>query len=269
MSIRNAEPAVIAPHRQWLTVGIVVTVIAVTVGGFFLYRSLAGSKPASTEQHTDSYTHPISLLVVKSDSGNIAVSAGDAGKVTVTQNAKWADQRPNVTQQWTGDTLTITATCPDKNNCQVEFAVTLPATAAVQTQVRSGDISVAGLAGSLDLSSTTGEFTVADVSGPLRIAGGSGDVKGSGLRSTDVTAQHETGTIDLGFVVAPRSAAATTRDSGDVTITVPALTDGHGGYNVQATTGNGDRKVGVTQDSNGAYSVNASTADGDVTVNYG
>jgi hypothetical protein len=59
---------------------------------------------------------------------------------------------------------------------RVDFEITVPAECAIDAQTVSGELSVEGLHGSLEIQSVSGDVRVDDVQGPLRLKSVSGDV---------------------------------------------------------------------------------------------
>ena len=60
--------------RTWRLAGVLVTVVALLVGGFFIVRTLFGSSAASEEQQNQSYQRPVTRLEFDVDSGDISVA---------------------------------------------------------------------------------------------------------------------------------------------------------------------------------------------------
>jgi hypothetical protein len=115
-----------------------------------------GSGEVQTEHQQKSYEQPIAKLVLDSDSGDVAVSSGPDGRADVQRTLRWTTTKPEITEQVDGDTLKITARCPNQHGgrCEVDFTIVLPAAAAVDATLRAGDIDVADLAGDQQLTSS-------------------------------------------------------------------------------------------------------------------
>ena len=250
--------------RSWLTIGIVVTVIVLAVGVFFGYRWLAGSGTPSTDTTSTPYSQEITALDVRADSGTLSVTAGPAGQTTVQTALTWEGEKPAVTQQWSGTTLSVVTGCPGSGRCEADLTITVPAGTAITTNTESGDTSLTGLTGPVSVTTDTGEIRLAQLTGPVMARTEVGSVTGTGLSSTSATVNTETGDVTLGFSVDPQTVSATVA-TGDVTVSVPRSSTG---YHVTATTGTGDRRVSITQDESAARTIVVEVDTGDVTVDY-
>ena len=169
---------------------------------------------------------------------------------------------------WDGSNLTITSVCPERSDCEIDYTISVPAGTTVQAQMTDGDVSVVGLSGNLDLSSSSGNFSLTRTSGSVRITGDAGEIKGNGLASSAVDVQTQAGDVTLGFLEPPTLVRASVLDAGNVTVTVPRPESAGAGYNIDANTRAGDRRVEIPQDPAGAKAIVLSTVSGDVSVAY-
>jgi Putative adhesin len=245
----------------------VTMAVTVAVAALGLVASGCGilfAGPASSDQQSQTYHHAISRIQFNLDSGDITLSPGAAGTVTVRRRLQWDQAKPDVTQAWSGDTLRITATCPSEPRCSVDYTVQVPASVAVRTHSGAGDVTVRGLTGGVDVSDSTGDIHLIGVGGQVRVDSNTGTITGTRLQSTDAIVRGVTGDVALGFSAVPDTVSATTQ-TGQVLVTVPQR--GAAGYQVQADTTTGQRTVRVAVDSGSPRSIMAKTTDGDVTVN--
>ena len=235
---------------------------------FFAYPFNRGSGPARAETQKQKYEQEISNLSISIDSGTLSVTAGSAGEVGITRQLKWKKAQPNFTEVWDGANLIITSVCPEPSDCEIDYTISVPPGTTVQAQMVDGDVSVVGLSGNLDLSSESGNFSLTRTSGSVRITGDAGEIKGTGLASSAVDVQTQAGDVTLGFMEPPNLVRASVQDAGNVTVTVPR-TDGAGaGYNIDANTRAGDRRVEIQQDAASAKAIVLSTVSGDVSIAY-
>lgn len=248
--------------RSWWAIGIVVTVIVLAAGLFFGYRWLAGSGTPSTDTTATTYPQPITALDLRVQSGTVTITAGADGQSTVQTALTWDNEKPTVSQQWTGTTLTVIASCPGSGRCEADLTIAVPAGTTVTTKTETGDASLTGLTGSVSATTETGEIRLTQLAGPVIAHTEVGSITGTNLASTEADVSTETGDVSLGFSVDPQTVSATVA-TGDVTVTVPRSSTA---YHVTATTGTGDRRVGVTQDESSARTIVARTDTGDVTV---
>jgi DUF4097 and DUF4098 domain-containing protein YvlB len=253
--------------RGWLVAGVLVTVAVVAFGTVIVLRTLAGSGTPDTQRESQAFQHRITAIELELDSGNITLLPGDSDRVDLDRTLRWRRTRPAVVEQWNGDTLRVSGSCHEENNCSVDYVVRVPADVAVRAHTEAGAVTIRGITGGLDVMNRAGDITVADTAGGVRIRGSAGNVTGSGLRSAEVDVQTSDGNVTLSFATAPASARAVVK-AGAIRISVPRAGSGEDGYHVQANTTHGRRQVSVAEDSAGGHSILAETVDGDVTVQY-
>lgn len=257
--------------RGWLVGGLLATAAAIGVLGVTAW-SWAVAPQARTEDQTRTYRHAVSRVELDLTAGHITVSAGDAGQVTVHRRLQWRAAEPVVREDWSGDTLRISAACPERqNHCAVDYTVRVPAGVAVQAATDAGDLAVRDLTGDVRLTTGSGETDIDHLAGPLRVRSGDGDVTATGLRSATTDVDTRDGRVELRYDTAPTTVRVLAVDGG-ITITVPdratAGADGDDDYRVSADTEDGDRAVTVRQNWASRHSITATTTTGDVTVGY-
>lgn len=206
----------------------------------------SGGRDGQVEVVRDSYSG-VSRLVVANDAGDVRISAGPDGSAQAERALRWTgDARPEVVEEVMGDTLRITARCPDRlggEQCSVDVTVTLPAAGGVDTVIGAGDVTVDGLAGS------------------QKLATAAGDVTGTGLRAAQVEARSSAGDVTLTFAEAPSQVTAQ-GVAGDVQVRLPAGQV----YDVEAGSTVGHVTVTVPRDGDGQRRISARTVTGDVRV---
>ncbi len=254
-------------NRTWRLAGVLVTVVALLVGGFFIVRTLFGSSAATEEQQRQRYQRPVTRLEFDVDSGDISVAPAGDGQISVERTLHFRRTRPTAGDEWTGDTLRLSSRCPEEKGCWVNWDVRVPAGVAVLASTRAGNVSIVDITGELDLTSTAGDVSMRGSTGAVRVRGEAGNVTGSGLKSTSVDVQTTDGAVSLDFAVPPITARVV-GEAGSIRIAVPRAGTGPDGYTVHASTQAGDRTVTVDEDSAGRHSISAELVDGDVSVGY-
>jgi hypothetical protein len=185
-------------------------------------------------------TQPIHAVELSSDAGHVNVHSGGAA-ITIHRRTNYhSDQPPHPGQQVRGGTLILTAGCSD---CGTDYDVTVPASVALTINDKSGEITLDGMAGAID------------------VASGAGAVKATGLRSPSVRVRISSGPVELGFSTAPTSVTAHS-SAGNVTATVPG-----GPYNIDASTKAGARHINVSDSPSAPGELTLTSNAGDVTVN--
>jgi hypothetical protein len=266
-------PPIIVSRRLrivWLVAGGMLTVIAMLTGARAVWIGV-GRLTMDTAAQRQSYAHPVSRIEVDVD-GNLSLAAGGADRVTVERQLEWSGPEPTIEETWVGDTLRIVARCADSSGplwlrpeCSIDYALVVPRDATIHARSSSDYLQARDLRGELRLTESSGDVTITNVTGPVSMHTTSGDITGSGLRSTHVEVRTEAGNADLRFAVAPkRTIIATTR--GDVVIALPADDIP---YRVRIDTRIGQPNIGVRQDAAAARMIDVQTTRGDVDVRYG
>jgi hypothetical protein len=268
------RPPTAARTWGWQVTAAALTVAAVAAASVTVWIWLRGpAHPAtltSAGVHTVRSRHvtreALARVVVNLDSGHLPVRAGAAGLVSEQRVLTWTGREPIVTESFAGGTLTITARCPSpgQRTCGADLTLSVPAGAALQAQLTSGDVAVSGLRGPVSLAATSGDVRLSQVSGPLRLRSDSGDIVAEALASAQVDAKDDDGDVSLAFAAVPTRASATS-DAGDVSVDVPRWA---GGYRVQAVTSSGDRTVSIRPDPASTHAIIATSDAGDVAVAY-
>jgi DUF4097 and DUF4098 domain-containing protein YvlB len=135
-------------------------------------------------------------LRVRNISGETRVRTGDPGKITVVakkhvnasseDRAKRQLQNLEIRMEKNADELRIEPHLYEQERgwidlfrgkrFRVDFDITVPQECAVDAQTVSGDLTVGGVHGPLEVQCVSGEITIEDVQGPLRLKSVSGDV---------------------------------------------------------------------------------------------
>jgi len=183
-------------------------------------------------------------LLVRTDSGDVTLSAGDGAAVSGTvrkASRSGEDALDEVTVEGTVEDgrLTVAPRRPNGNeNVTVSLDLSVPeALSVVEASSGNGDIDVDGVGGDGTYGSTNGDVDVTGVDGYVTVESTNGDVEASEVSGLD--------------------GAVTT--NGDVTVDVPALRD-----DATCHSRNGDVTAAVTDDLSAA--VTLATDNGDATV---
>ena len=135
-------------------------------------------------------------LRIRNISGETRIRVGDAGKISVVatkrvnasseDRAKRLLQNLEIRMEKNGDELRIEPHLYEQERgwvdlfrgkrFRVDFDITVPQEVNVEAQTVSGDLSVAGTRGPLDVQAVSGDMTIDDAQGPLRLKSVSGDV---------------------------------------------------------------------------------------------
>lgn len=166
---------------------------------------LSGTPPSMETIDLAAPIAPGETLRVVNTSGftSIQPGSGDEVRVVATKHFWSSDQQPDVRLTPVDGVLTLEATPSNRSLFgsapYVDYAIEVPANAAVNTNSTSGDIEIVGLAtavqanassgkirltdlsGSVTARTSSGDVVLTNVSGELRINTSSGDVEGSSI----------------------------------------------------------------------------------------
>ncbi|MDQ7903611.1 DUF4097 family beta strand repeat-containing protein [Phytohabitans sp. ZYX-F-186] len=258
---------VVEKRTAWRTLGAAATVLVLLFAGAVAWTWLS---PERTDEHRETYRQEVSRVTLDSNAGDITVTAGEAGAVTVERRLAWTSLRkPTVEEKWSGDTLTITGRCPGTglkfglgSDCTLDYVLRVPPGVALDLRTEAGSVRVSDLTGEVRLTASAGDITAEHVSGPLYARADSGKITGVGLRSDTTDVEIDSGDVDLTYAEVPPTVSAVA-SAGDVVIHLPS-----GAYAVTADAASGDERVEVTTDPGAPSSVTARTSAGDVTIQY-
>ncbi|GAA4632992.1 hypothetical protein GCM10023196_068760 [Actinoallomurus vinaceus] len=223
------EPAAEAPPQRprrkglWLTVAALTAFVVVVPNGVQMWGRLIRQ---THDSRIMSGPHPITALEVEVGAGEVEVTAGPAGQVTVDQTLKWALNKPHVERSWDGTTLRLKAVCGQGSvlfsslECGVGLRIQVPAEVALQARSSSGTVSATGLTGAVRLQTSSGVVSMERLAGPVWARASSGVINGTALDSSQVDVGLSSGATTLEFRTAPRDVTART-SSGSISIGVP------------------------------------------------
>jgi hypothetical protein len=218
------------------------------------------------QHRTVSYSVPATAhaLAVHGHVGNVDVTAGGTGGVSVTARLSFRGKVPQTTHRESGGTLTLDSSCPATETCTVDYQIRVPRAMTVSVTVNAGGIRLTGLAGQVTAHTDAGTITLSSLSGPIGISDHAGTINGTRLSSPRATLSSNVGTIDVTFSAAPSALAASTT-VGSVTLRVP------GGlpYAVDAHTSVGSTRVSVPQAPAAPHAITARTRTGSITIEPG
>ncbi|TDD65317.1 hypothetical protein E1298_41510 [Actinomadura rubrisoli] len=234
---------------MWIFLAIATAVVMVVP----VCLQLWGRAIQQTATASVSFPHAITKVQLDMGDARVSVGPGPEGQARVYQKLKWALSKPTVDKRLVGDVLYVTFRCSDPANlyngleCGGDIDVQVPPGVRLTAVSGSGEISVRGLSGDLDLRTGAGEIRIADTRGNLRARAGSGTVDATGLAAPTTRAQVSSGVLDLRYVRPPDFVEATA-NSGTVKLIVPQGSH----YRISDETGNGQTHVNRALNDNGS-----------------
>lgn len=238
-----AGPSRRSPLRLALAVvGAIVSLVLIAIGAFMLL-DLAARHSFRTAVHYAG----VRTLIVHNGAGDVTLHSVPAGgALTVRENETESLARPKVRSEMAGNgTLTLTAACPGRLQCSVNYELSVPRNVAIQVSSGFGNIDATGLAStsSIQLGTTAG------------------DIDANGLSAPDIRLSTGLGGVTAVVTQPPRRLTANT-GAGTLNLTVPNVT-----YAVRATSSLGHvSDAAVRVDPAAPRSIDVNSSVGDVTI---
>ena len=204
-----------------------------------------GLSVPGTHRTTTTYqvSAPVSTVVVVGHTGNVTVTGGSGPAVSVTQQADYSRTPPTTTHTVSGNTLTVTYSCPTQVVCGVAYTLEVPRSVAVQVSTGAGTVRLSGLAGSVTAK--------ADV----------GLISATGLTGASASLTTNVGAISASFAAAPTTVQASA-SVGAITLRVPGTVS----YKVTADAHVGKATVSTRQSPSSAHAITATTDVGAIVI---
>jgi hypothetical protein len=243
----------------------------------------AASTPQGHFEKTFQVSGPVDLEV-QTHSGDIIVRGGAAGEVSIRGKIFVGDhwlfgnrhtdvgeieQHPPLRQD--GNSIRIDYV--NARDISVDYEITVPADTTIRTHSGSGDLTVEGTHGNVDLQSGSGDMRLTRISGEVRIQTGSGNVRAreiagpvrGGAGSGDIEVEETSaGDIDVhtgsGNITARGIQGAFRAEAGSGDITAEGRQTGEW----EIRTGSGNVHVHLPADA--AFDANISTSSGTLDV---
>ena len=192
MNRNNLHPTLESNRTAKLLVAALVVLFTSTA-------ALAWPNPQGTFDRTLQVTGPVDLEVL-THSGDVRVRAGSSGTVQIhgkmfvgdhwllghrDADVHAIEQNPPIKQE--GNNIHIDYV--DMRNISIDYEITVPADTTVRTHSGSGDQTIEGTHGNVDVQTGSGDVKLASLQGEIRLQTGSGDV-----RAHDVSGSVKGGT---------------------------------------------------------------------------
>jgi DUF4097 and DUF4098 domain-containing protein YvlB len=253
---------------------------------FVIAASLAGSASViGTFDRTFQVNGNVDLEVL-TRSGDITVRNGAAGTVSIHakihSGSSWfgGDHKGEVQElqnnppiRQNGNSVRIDYV--NLNNISIDYDVTVPENTAVRAHTGSGDQTIEGLKGNIDLESGSGDLKLAHLTGDMRFQTGSGNVRG---RELSGPAKVKAGSGDIEFEEMGEGDVEIRTGSGNITVSGI-----NGGFHAEAGSGDihgkglpksmwsvrtGSGNVSLNVPSDAAFDVDISSSSGTVTLGH-
>ena len=256
-----------------------MSLLAILLASTFAFAST----PQGQFEKTFQVTGPVDLEV-QTHSGDIVVHSGAAGSVSVRGKIYVGDhwlfgnrdsdvtdieQHPPLRQD--GNNIRIDYV--NAHDISVDYEITVPADTTIRTHSGSGDQTIEGTHGNVDLQSSSGELKLTKITGEIHFQTGSGNVR---AREISGAVQGGAGSGDM--EVEETGAGDIDLQTGSGNITVRGI---HGGLHAQAGSGDitaegtmtggweirtGSGNVHARLPADAAFDANISTSSGTLDV---
>jgi hypothetical protein len=259
------------------------SLLAIALAVLLASTFAAASTPQGHFEKTFQVTGPVNLEV-QTRSGDITVRSGPSGSVSIRGKIYVGDhwlfggrhtdvsdieQHPPLRQD--GNNIRIDYV--NVRDISVDYEITVPEDTTVSTRSGSGDQTIEGTRGNVDLQSGSGDMRLSRLSGEIRLQTGSGNVRArdisgpvrGGAGSGDIEVEETgKGDIDLhtgsGNITARGIQGAFRGDAGSGDITAEGSQTG--AWEIRTGSGN----VHVRLPANAAFDANISTSSGTLDV---
>ncbi len=206
--------------------------IRIFVLGVFVVLMLGCTE--HTLSHHEEIDQAVERLELKVEAANVTVEVSDGLTGSVDIDIRYWGDTPNYVISNDGGTLTVAEKCP--YNCEGEITVRVPAGAAANIDVASGNADIRGIEGNLEATLASGNLTLSELSGRLDLQASSGNISGR-VQSVVCYADADSGNIDLQFDNTPTT-IDTRASSGNISLEVPT-----GPYNISTHVDSGTTRL--------------------------
>lgn len=253
---------------------------------FVLASSLAGfASVAGTFDRSFQVNGPVDLEVL-TRSGDITIRSGSSGTVSIhgkihvgnswfesSRQADVQELQKNPPLRQNGNSIRVDYV--NLRNVSVDYEITVPENTSVRTHSGSGNQSVEGLKGNVDLEAGSGDMQLSRLTGDLRFQTGSGNVRGRDLSGP---ARVKAGSGDIEIEEVGEGDVDIRTGSGNITVSGV-----NGGFRAEAGSGDirgngkpkslwsirtGSGNVELRVPSDAAFDVDVSSNSGTVVVDH-
>ena len=260
------------------------SILVIALAVLFVCSAAFASTPQGTFEKTFQVSGAVDLEI-QTRSGDVIVRNGPPGSVSVrgkifvgdhwlfgnrSTDVSEIEQRPPLRQE--GNNIRIDYV--NTRDISVDYEITVPSETTIRTHSGSGNQTIEGTRGSLDLQSGSGDVKLTRLTGEIHLQTGSGDVRAheisgpvrGGTGSGDIEVQETgSGDIDLrtgsGNITARGIQGAFRAEAGSGDITAEGTQTG--AWEVRTGSGN----VRVRLPANASFDANLSTSSGTLDVN--
>src|ERR1700723_2562137 len=165
--------------------------VAITLAAMFICSAAFASTPQGTFEKTFQVSGSVNLEV-QTHSGDIVVRNGPAGSVSIrgkifvgdhwlagNRHSEVAEIEQNPPLRQDGNSIHIDYV--NARDISVDYEITVPAETTIRSHSGSGDQTIEGTRGNIDLQTGSGDVRLRRLTGEIRLQTGSGDVRALGI----------------------------------------------------------------------------------------
>jgi len=259
------------------------SILAIALGAILVSTAAFASTPQGTFDRTFQVSGPVDLEV-QTHSGDVIVRSGPAGSVSIHgkifvgdhwlfgnrhTDVSEIEQHPPLRQE--GNSIHVDYV--NVRDISVDYEITVPEETVVRSHSGSGDLTIEGTRGNVDLQTGSGDVKLSRLTGEIRLQTGSGDVRAraisgpvrGGAGSGDIEVEETgSGDIDLhtgsGNVSVRGMQGALHAEAGSGDISAEGTQTG----TWELRTGSGNVHVRLPE--NAAFDANISTSSGTLDI---
>jgi len=207
---------------------------------------------------------PVRVLELDVDAGRVEIVAGEGDTTTVTRTRRYFQGAPVVREGMVEGVFRLESECPRfiALRCRVDHRVEVPARVSVKVRTQRGSVSVAGVAGMVEVDTGAGNVRLTGTQGPFRVTTDAGMVDGDDLVAMFLDVTTGAGNIRLSFAE-PAGRLGLRSGAGNIDVALPAA---EGGYRVAADARAGEVDVTVEENPGGNRAVIATSTAGNIRV---
>jgi hypothetical protein len=252
-------------RRAWLALGSVVTVIALA---WVLVQSVGVLARTSDEVDVRDEAEGVRGLVVDVGAGTVEVRGTDRDEVVVTGTVTSGLTATRHSERIEDDRFVVRSRCtggPLSTFCSVDHVIEVPADMPVLVRSSETTVSLVGLTGSVDVSTSNQGIEATDLSGAdVDLVTSNAAVRLRGASSAVTRVETSNAAVELSFVD-PVDLVEVRTSNGAVRIEVPDTSDA---YAVDLDTSDGTASADVRTDPAATRRISAATDNEDISVRY-
>lgn len=251
MATQSTAPAPQTRTGAGRVVAIILGTIVVLLGVIWLLATALQSEGNLQESFG-----PVERVTIRTN-GHVDIRSGESTEVNV--DRRWVLRQPEVSMSDEGGELRVIAECGWFGiRCRANVSATVPADAEVIVETSAGTVTVEGMTGGADVTTSAGGVEV-DVTGPVVLHTSAGSVRGT-VRDGDVDAATSAGSVDL-EVLGEFTRISAVTSAGQIWLRVP-----DDQYRVDADTSAGDITTNVATDPDAERDIYARSSAGSITI---